>query len=168
VSDLQQKQITNTPKITEQFRLEKEGRILAIDPGTKRVGVAVCDPLRITVRPVETIQRTSWKNLQARIAALVRDFDAVAVVVGLPLESNGEESEMSLEARSIARKLELSLSIPVILQDERVSSYEAKRRLWQRGTSLADTRKQVDAEAAVVILEDFLAELNRPSPPVKE
>jgi len=163
VSDLQQKQITNTPKIAEQFPIPQEGRILAIDPGTKRVGVAVCDPLRVTTRPVETIERRSWKALLAKIETLVRDFDAVAVVVGLPLESNGEESEMSIEARSIARKLTLSLPIPVFLQDERVTSYEAKRRLWEQGTSLAETRKKVDSEAAAIILEDFLAELSSPS-----
>jgi len=163
VSDLQQKQIINTPKITERFPIPCEGRILAIDPGTKRVGVAVCDPLRVTTRPVETIQRRSWKALVARITTLVRDFDAVAVVVGLPLESNGEESEMSVEARSMARKLSLSLDIPVFLQDERVTSYEAKRRLWEQGTSLEDTRKLVDSEAAAIILEDFLATLNSPS-----
>lgn len=157
---MQQKQITNTPKITERFPIPPEGRILAIDPGTKRVGVAVCDPMRVTTRPVETIQRRSWKALLARIMTLVRDFDAVAVVVGLPLESNGEESEMSLEARSMARKLTLSLEIPVFLQDERVTSYEAKRRLWEQGTSLADTRKLVDSEAAAVIIEDFLSVLS--------
>jgi len=163
VSDLQQKQITNTPEIAEQFPFPDEGRILAIDPGTKRVGIAVCDPLRVTTRPVETIERRSWKALLTKIETLVRDFDAVAVVVGLPLESNGEESEMSREARSMARKLTLSLTIPVFLQDERVSSYEAKRRLWEQGASLAETRKQVDSEAAAIILEDFLASLSSPA-----
>lgn len=157
MSDLQQEQIPNTPNITEQFPIPAEGRVLAIDPGTKRVGIAVCDPFRITVRPVETIHRTNWKAFLSRIKDLVRDFDAVAVVVGLPLEFDGGESTMSKEARSIARKLTLSLSIPVFLQDERVSSYEAKRRLWERGANLAETRKKVDSEAASVILEDFLA-----------
>lgn len=160
VSDLQQKQITNTPEIAEQFRLPPEGRILALDPGTRRVGVAVCDPLRVTARPVETIERRSWKALLAKVASLVRDFDAVAVVVGLPLASDGGESQMSIEARSMARKFTLSLSVPVFLQDERVTSYEAKRRLWEQGASLAETRERVDSEAAAVILEDFLSVLD--------
>lgn len=163
MSDLQQKQITNTPEIAEQFPIPAAGRILGIDPGTKRVGIAVSDPLRVTTRPVETIERRSWKALLAKIESHVRDFDAVAVVVGLPLQSNGEESEMSREARSMARKLTLSLTIPIFLQDERVTSYEAKRRLWEQGASLAETRKQVDSEAAAIILEDFLATLSSPA-----
>lgn len=168
MSDLQQKQITNTAKITERFPIPPEGRILAIDPGTKRVGLAVCDPLRITVRPVTTIERGSWKSLLAKIEAQILDLDAVAVVVGLPLESSGEESPMSAEARSIARKLSLSLKVPVFLQDERVSSYEAKGRLWRSGTDLAETRKRVDSEAAAIILEDFLGLLSSSLPPVEE
>lgn len=67
---------------------------------------------------------------------------------------------MSIEARSMARKFTLSLSVPVFLQDERVTSYEAKRRLWEQGASLAETRERVDSEAAAVILEDFLSVLD--------
>lgn len=139
--------------------MPQEGRILAIDPGTKRVGIAVCDPMRVTSRPVETIERRSWKALLTRISALVSDFDAVAVVVGLPLATDGEETEMSQEARSMARKLSLSLKLPVFLEDERVTSYAAKERLWSSGLSLEDARKRVDSEAAAIILEDFLANI---------
>ena len=79
------------------------------------------------------------------------------MVVGLPLESDGSDGPMTLEARDIARKLTLSLDIPVLLQDERVTSYEAKGRLWKSGRSLQEGRDLVDSEAAAIILEDFLA-----------
>lgn len=128
------------------------GRIIAIDPGTKRCGVAICDELRVTTRPLSTIERTSWKKLLSNIKETVAEFDAVAVVIGLPLESDGSESVMSAEARDMARKLSLSLNVPVYLQDERVSSYEARRRIWARG----EDAKTVDSEAAAVILGDFL------------
>ncbi|MFL6373393.1 MAG: Holliday junction resolvase RuvX [Pyrinomonadaceae bacterium] len=136
-----------------------EGRILAIDPGTKRCGVAVCDELRVAVRPLPRLNRASWKKLLSNIKELVAELDAVAVVVGLPLESDGSDGPITLEARDIARKLALSLDIPVLMQDERVTSYEAKGRLWEAGKSLAEGRDLVDSEAAAIILEDFLSVL---------
>jgi len=130
---------------------------VAIDPGTKRCGIAVCDELRVAVRPLPRIDRSSWKKLLSNIQNLVAEFDAVAVVIGLPLESDGSDGPMTLEARDMARKLALSLDIPVRLHDERVTSYEAKGRLWSAGKSIKESRELVDSEAAAIILEDFLA-----------
>ena len=127
-----------------------------MDPGTKRCGIAVCDELRVTTRPLDHIERTSWKKLLSNIKRIVSDYDAKALVIGLPLESDGSESEMSHEARRMARNFALSLDIPVFLQDERVTSYEAKGRLWERGLTPAQTRGLADSEAASIILSDFL------------
>lgn len=133
-----------------------KGRIIAIDPGTKRCGVAVCDELRLTTRPLSFIKRTSWKKLLVDVKQIVSEFDAKALVIGLPLSTDGSESEMSTEARRLARNFSLSLDIPVFLQDERVTSYEAKFRLWEQGKTLKETRTLVDSEAAAIILSDFL------------
>lgn len=129
---------------------------MAIDPGTKRCGVAICDDLRLTTRPLIYIERTSWKKLLSKIKEIVIEYDAKALVIGLPLESDGTESWMSAEARSMARKFALSLDIPVCLQDERVTSYEAKGKLWESGVDLKAARKLVDSAAAAIILADFL------------
>lgn len=153
---MQQKETINTEQLTDVFDLPPQGRIIAIDPGTKRCGIAICDELRITTRPLDVIDRTSWKKLLSIVKQIVSEYDAVALVMGLPLESDGTESEMSAEARRMAQNFGLSLSIPVFLQDERVTSYEAKARLWQRGTDLKTTRRLVDSEAAAIILSDFL------------
>ena len=153
---MQQKETTNPIELTNVSALPAEGRIIAIDPGTKRCGVAVCDEMRLTTRPLPFIIRTSWKKLLSNIEQLVSEFDAAALVIGLPLESDGSESVMSAEARSMARKFALSLLIPVFLQDERVTSYEAKRRLWQSGVNVKNARKLVDSEAAAIILADFI------------
>ena len=91
----------------------------------------------------------------------ISQFDAVAVVVGLPLGFEGNEIPMTDEATDIAQKLSLSLEIAVFLQDERVSSYEARGRLWKRSGSTEDLRSEVDSEAASVILSDFLDRLNK-------
>ena len=162
---MQQKEITNPPELTDLSTVPAEGRIVSLDPGTKRVGVAVCDELRFTTRPLPFITRTSWKKLLLEVKNILAELDAKALVIGLPLRSDGGESEMSEEARSMARRFDLSLDIPVYLQDERVTSYEAKSRLWQRGLDVKESRSQVDSEAAAIILSDFLDRLDRPNLP---
>ncbi len=82
-------------------------------------------------------------------------------VLGLPFNFDGSESEMSAEARRLARNFSLSVSIPVILQDERVSSYAAKSYLWKSGVSEKEARKRVDSEAAAIILSDFITLRNQ-------
>jgi len=162
---VQQKEITNQPELTDLSTVPAKGRILALDPGTKRVGVAVCDELRFTTRPLAYITRASWKKLLLEVKNILAELDAKAMVIGLPLRSDGGESEMSEEARSMARRFALSLDIPVYLQDERVTSYEAKSRLWERGVGVKESRSQVDSEAAAIILADFLDRLDRPAGP---
>lgn len=151
--------MTNTSKITDLSALPDNKRLLGLDPGTRRIGLAVTDESQMLARPLERVERTSWKKLLNRIKATILEFDACALVIGLPTDSEGNEIEMTAEANDLARKFSLSLEIPVFLQDERVSSYEAKSRLWQRGTDLKQTRDLVDSEAAVIILEDFLSNL---------
>lgn len=146
----------NPVEITKVSSVPALGRMIAIDPGTKRCGVAICDELRVITRPLPFIERTSWKKLLSNIKQLVAIYDAKALVIGLPLESDGSESLMSIEARSMARRFTLSLDIPIFLQDERVSTYEAKGRLWQSGKDLKESRRLVDSEAAAIILADFL------------
>jgi putative Holliday junction resolvase len=158
---VQQKETINTEQLTDVFDVPPAGRIIAIDPGTKRCGIAICDELRITTRPLEVIDRTSWKKLLSIVKQIVSEYDAVALVMGLPLESDGSENEMSAEARRMAHNFGLSLSIPVFLQDERVTSYEAKARLWERGVNLKESRRLVDSEAAAIILSDFIDRLSR-------
>ncbi len=118
----------------------------------------------MVARPLDRIERTSWKKLHEKVRAIVSEFDAVGLVIGLPLESDGTESPMSAEAREMARKFSLSLDIPVVLEDERVSSYAAKSRLWERGLSIEESRRLVDSEAAAIILSDVLERLRAETP----
>jgi len=151
----QEIETTNSDDSQQILSLPDAGRILALDPGTKHVGAAVCDEMQMTTRPLPIIERSSWKELLLAVKAIISDFDAAALVIGLPLNTDGSESKMSAEAREMARKFRLSLDQPVLLQDERVSTHEARRRVW-----LSDPRtraeQKVDSEAARVILEDFL------------
>lgn len=130
------------------------GRLLAIDMGAKRVGVAVSDELGLTIRPVTTIERRSWKKLLRSISEQIEIFKARALVVGLPLNLDGSEGPASAEARQIAAKFELSLKIPVYLQDERLTSEEAKLRLQDIQTR--ERANDIDSAAAAIILQDFI------------
>lgn len=166
---VQQKETTNLSEITDSFpdltdisRVRGAGRILALDPGTKRVGVAVCDELRVACRVLPVIERTSWKKLLLKVQEYLGELDAGALVIGLPYNFDGTESDMSAEARRMARNFSLSLKVPVFLQDERATTYEARGNLWGRGRDKKETRKLVDSEAAAIILEDFLDRIKTP------
>jgi putative pre-16S rRNA nuclease len=158
---VQDEQLTKNTEFADVSMLSANGRLIAIDPGTKRVGVAVCDELRVTTRALPVIERKSWKNLLQKIKKLLAEFDAVALVVGLPYNFVGAETDMTADAVDMTRKFALSLDVPVFLQDERATSYEAKGRLWQQGADLKTTRRFVDSEAAAIILADFLDRIVR-------
>ena len=160
---MQDKDTSNSCEFTDFASLPTAGRIVSLDLGTKWIGVAVSDEMQMLTRPVRTISRTSWKKTLLLVKDILGEFDAVALVIGLPYNFDGTESEMSVEARRIARSFSLSLEIPLFLQDERATSYEAKRRLWERGTALKDTKSLVDSEAAAIILSDFL-DRQKPKP----
>ena len=133
------------------------GRILALDLGTLRVGVAVCDELRLTVRALPAIPRTSWKRLLVAVSELCEEFDAESLVIGLPLRLDGTEGDAAAEARRLARNFGLSLKIPIHLQDERLTSVEAESGLREAGYRGAEIKDRVDGEAAAIILRDFLS-----------
>jgi len=154
---VQEKQTTNSDDFTNVFRAPASGRLLALDLGTQHVGVAVSDELQFTVRPVCVLERKGWKKFLKQISAFLDEFDAVALVLGLPYNSDGSESEMSLEARRLARNFLLSIDVPVFLQDERLTSYEAKGYLTKLGLSEKEIWERVNSEAAAIILSDFLS-----------
>lgn len=134
-----------------------EGRLLALDLGTKKIGIAVSDESQSVTRGVKTLTRGSWKSLLKEIQSVIIDFDAVGLVIGLPLETDGSESPMSEESRRIAKNFSLSLMIPVALHDERVTSYAARAVMWESGRNPEDVRRNVDNEAAAIILDDFIS-----------
>jgi putative Holliday junction resolvase len=137
--------------------MKNAGRLLAIDLGAKRVGVAVCDELRMTVRPLAAIQRGSWKHLLQDVRQQIERVEAKGLVIGLPLNLDGTEGAAATQAREIADKFRRSLELPVYLQDERLTTEEAKSRLKSLRNP-RDIEQRVDSEAAAVILQDFLSQ----------
>ncbi len=129
---------------------------MALDLGTRRVGVAVCDELRLAVRPLEAIERKSWKDLLRRVVEQIENFNARGLVIGLPLNIDGSEGDAAKLARATADKFRLSISMPVYLQDERLTTEEALHNLRASRQRLQIDRK-VDSEAAAIILRDFIS-----------
>ncbi|HJR07201.1 MAG TPA: Holliday junction resolvase RuvX [Pyrinomonadaceae bacterium] len=147
------------PKFVDESQPCKvKGRLLSLDMGTKRVGVAVSDELQLTVKPLPTLVRTNWKTLLRQISDLRHSFDAQGVVIGLPLNLDGTEGDAAQEARRIARNLSLSLDVPVHLQDERLTSHAAEESLRDAGVRGAELIARLDSEAAALILRDFISQ----------
>lgn len=132
------------------------GPILALDLGQKLVGAAVSDELLITIKRLEPIQRSNWKQLLIDVQTLVRRFDAQSLVVGLPLRLDGTLGNAAEAVIGLARNFSLSLPIPIYLQDERLSSNEAETTLKSEGYSQTEIGQLIDSEAAAIILRDFL------------
>jgi putative holliday junction resolvase len=140
-----------------------QGRVLAIDLGSKRVGIAVSDELRLTVRALAPLARTPWKRLLGSLAEHCEKFDVQTIVLGLPLRMDGTEGDAALEARRVAKNLQLSLKLPIFLQDERLTSESAKSSLRERGIKDFEMSERIDSEAASIILRDFLDSQNEVS-----
>jgi putative Holliday junction resolvase len=130
---------------------------LAIDLGAKRIGIAVTDELRITVTPLERLERHSWKDLLRRIVTLVESYDARGLVIGLPLNMDGTQGAAAADARRLAENFRKSLNVPVFLQDERLTSLAAEAEMMGRDVAPDEIMRRVDSESAAIILRDFLA-----------
>lgn len=131
-------------------------RYLGLDLGRARIGLALADEVLRTARPHSTVHRRSDAADLAAIAEVAREFEVTRAVVGLPLNMDGTEGDSARFARGFAAKLGAALGVPVELQDERLSTFEAEGRLRERGVAARDQRGLIDAEAAAVILQSWL------------
>lgn len=139
------------------------GRVLALDVGTKTIGLAVTDPARRMVFPLRTVARRSVLKDTEEIARVCVSQGVTQLVVGLPLTLEGEEARSAKLARQVGDALAARTGLPLAWVDERFSTLEAERRLREAGAP-ADRRKEViDQYAAVVILEDWLRAGESPS-----
>ena len=138
-------------------------RVLAIDLGTKNIGTAVSDALGISVRSVETISRSADDRDIARLKLLIEDLEVEAVVVGMPLRMDGTVGDAAAAAMKFVEKLRARLAVPVVMQDERLTSYEAEQIMIERGFPKSKRRARSDEFAAMIILEDYLAAANAKS-----
>jgi putative Holliday junction resolvase len=131
-------------------------RVVGIDLGARRIGVAVSDGLGLTAQPHATIARHGGARDLEAIAAVVKEFSADAVVLGLPLDPEGQEGSAARSVRTFAERLRGALAVPVELIDESFSTVEAEEVLLAADLSRARRRQVVDRVAAAVILQRWL------------
>lgn len=131
-------------------------RIMALDVGEKRIGVAVSDPLGITAQGLEVITVTGTEMLE-RINCLCREYAISKIIVGLPLSLNGTRGLTCQAVEEYARQISEATGLPVELVDERLTTRAAERMLLSAGTSRKKRKAVKDKLAAVLILETYLA-----------
>jgi putative Holliday junction resolvase len=142
-------------------------RFLGIDYGQRRIGLALSDPTGLLARPWKTVAREGnparvAAALAREVAALRREPDGLhAVIVGLPKRLSGEAHEQTRAVETIARHLQQAIDVPIVLQDERLTSHEAERVLARREPDWRKRKPLLDAMSAAVILQDYLDGLPR-------
>jgi putative holliday junction resolvase len=132
------------------------GRILAIDYGSRRMGLAVSDPLGITAQGIETLQRKNKRMDFAHLQRIIVDYQVREIVLGLPLKMSGEHGPQAEKVAQFAEELRQKFNLPVHLWDERLTSAEANRVLREAELSIQKRSRAVDRMAASLILQSFL------------
>jgi putative Holliday junction resolvase len=131
-------------------------RILALDVGEKRIGVAISDLSQTLARSLQVIQRGSRQHGFAAVARLVEEYEVEKVVVGYPRSLDGTAGKQAEKVECYAAGLAEALTVPVILWDERLSTVSAERLMREAGLRGRKKQERVDAVAAAVILQDYL------------
>lgn len=131
-------------------------RILAIDYGRKRMGLALSDELRLTAQPLLVLVRTNRRNDLRRLREICRKHGVARILVGHPLHITGESGEMADEAAQFAARLQKELGIEVQLADERLTSWEAEQIAAQRNSPKRRKKSPIDDVAAAVLLREYL------------
>jgi len=132
------------------------GRILAIDYGSRRMGLAVTDPLGITAQGIDTLERKNNRADFGRLERTIREYAVKEIVLGNPLRMSGQEGIQSQKVAEFAEELRKRFHLPVHLWDERLTSAEANRLLRENEVSLKRRTQAVDRMAAVLILQSFM------------
>jgi putative Holliday junction resolvase len=153
-----------SPKPEAEFPPEAEsrkreaplGRVLGLDVGARRIGMAVSDPLGITAQGIETLQRKNKRTDLAELQRVIQHYGVVEIVVGLPLRMSGAEGIQSDKMQAFAQELRKRSGLPVHLWDERLTSAEANRLLRETDLSIEKRGKAVDRMAAVLILQGWM------------
>jgi len=135
--------------------------VLALDVGARRIGVAVSDPTGTIAHSHAVLPRRSWTDLLQRLRRIIADQEVERIVVGLPLRLDGSEGPAAEEARAFALRLGREVPLPVVLQDERLSTAEAERAMVVQDVRRRVRRQRRDAVAAAIFLQTYLQRRRR-------
>ena len=136
------------------------GRVLGIDYGDSRIGLAMSDPLKIIASPFKTIRNEGNEKCLQVFHTLIKEKDVEAIVVGLPMGLKGQETVQTKKVREFANLL-YALKLPIHLEDERLSSVSAEKSMIQQNIKTGHNKGLIDQRAAAIILQQFLDKQNR-------
>ena len=136
------------------------GRLLAIDYGEKRLGLAISDPNQIISKPLKTIILSDLQYIYNELEKIISDYEIQKLIIGLPLGMDGKNTQQTSKVEAFKEDLQNKISIPVILFDERLSSVSAKKSLISQGIKTGHNKSKIDQTAAAIFLQHFLDTLN--------
>lgn len=136
---------------------------MGLDYGSKTIGIAISDELGFTAQPVETVERNGENKLRkslARISEIVREKNIQKIVVGLPVNMSGKRGERVARTLEFVEKLKLRVDIPIVMQDERLTTVEANEILSESGVKREERKRYIDQIAASIILKEYMERQN--------
>ena len=136
------------------------GRLLAIDYGEKRLGLAISDPNQIISKPLKTIILSDSQYIYNELEKIISDYEIQKLIIGLPLGMDGKKTQQTSKVEAFKENLQNKISIPVLLFDERISSVSAKKSLISQGIKTGHNKSKIDQTAAAIFLQHFLDTLN--------
>ena len=146
----------------EKFKknIDSNSRLLGIDPGKKNIGIAICDENKVVATPLKIIKKNKFQILLKEIQEIIKENKIKGVVIGNPINMDGSSGKASQSATGFAKNLSISITIPIVLWDERLSSEGSFKITRDLGTNVTDRVKKLDKNAAAFILQgaiDFLS-----------
>ncbi len=147
---------SSPPSLEEMLGPQAVPRILGLDHGARRIGVAISDGLGLTAQPLLTIVHSNARNDLRSIGRLLRRYSCAGIVIGWPIHLSGDRSPRAIAAEKFADSLRAEFDLPVHLWDERMSTAEAHRHLDVVGRGARDRKDVIDQIAAVLILQSWL------------
>jgi len=137
---------------------EHSTRILSVDYGDSRIGLAISDVMKIIAKPYKTIKNLSEKEVLHRIKQIVKEKNVEKIIVGLPITLKNTYSQQTKKVQKFVSYLDEEIDVPVLTYDERLTSVEAKRSLTKQGVKLQNKKGFVDMTAAAIFLQGYLDE----------
>ena len=146
----------------EEFKknIDNNSRLLGIDPGKKNIGIAICDENKVVATPLKIIKKNKFQFLLKEIQEIIKENNIKGVVIGNPINMDGSFGKASQSATGFAKNLSISITIPIVLWDERLSSEGSFKITRDLGSNVTDRVKKLDKNAAAFILQgaiDFLS-----------
>ena len=146
----------------EEFKknIDNNSRLLGIDPGKKNIGIAICDENKVVATPLKIIKKNKFQILLKEIQEIIKENDIKGIVIGNPINMDGSFGKASQSATGFAKNLSISITIPIVLWDERLSSEGSFKITRDLDTNVTDKVKKLDKNAAAFILQgaiDFLS-----------